>query len=91
MRSGAGKEFVDYILRRMSKETACRLIDQFPLTASQKKILTEVAVLNLPQKQIAYNEGRDVKTISRRYNKALEMSVQPLTAYLIRLLECPAK
>lgn len=91
MRGGIGKEFVDYILRRMSKETSCRLIDQLPLTAAQKKILTEVAVLNLPQKQIAYAEGRDVKTISRRYNKALEMSVQPLVAYLIKLLERPAK
>ena len=75
----------------MSKERAVDLINSFPLLEEQKKILIEVDVLKIPQKQIAFDAGREVKTISRRYNKALEMSADLLTAYISRLLECPGK
>lgn len=91
MRSAVKKEFAKFIFQRMSKERAVGLINSFPLLEMQKKILIEVDVLKIPQKQIAFDEGRDVKTISRRYNRALEMSSDFLTAYVSRLLECPGK
>lgn len=91
MRSAVKKEFAKFIFQRMSKERAVDLINSFPLLEAQKKILIEVDVLKIPQKQIAWQEGREVKTISRRYNKALEMSSDFLTAYVSRLLECPGK
>ncbi len=91
MRSAVKKEFAKFIFQRMSKERAVDLINSFPLLEEQKKILIEVDVLKIPQKQIAFDAGREVKTISRRYNKALEMSADLLTAYISRLLECPGK
>lgn len=91
MRSAVKKEFAKFIFQRMSKERAVDLINSFPLLEAQKKILIEVDVLKNPQKQIAWQEGREVKTISRRYNKALETSSDFLTAYVSRLLECPGK
>ena len=91
MRSAVKKEFAKFLFQRMSKERAVGLINSFPLLEMQKKILIEVDVLKIPQKQIAFDEGRDVKTISRRYNRALEMSSDFLTAYVSRLLECPGK
>lgn len=91
MRSAVKKEFAKFIFQRMSKERAVDLINSFPLLEAQKKILIEVDVLKIQQKQIAFDEGRDVKTISRRYNKALETSSDFLTAYVSRLLECPGK
>lgn len=91
IRSAVKKEFAKFIFQRMSKERAVDLINSFPLLEAQKKILIEVDVLKIQQKQIAFDEGRDVKTISRRYNKALETSSDFLTAYVSRLLECPGK
>lgn len=91
MRSAVKKEFAKFIFQRMSKERAVDLINSFPLLEAQKKILIEVDVLKIQQKQIAWQEGREVKTISRRYNKALETSSDFLTAYVSRLLECPGK
>ncbi len=91
MRAAVKKEFAKFIFQRMSKEKAIELIGSFPLLETQKKILIDVDVLKIPQKRIAFDEGREVKTISRRYNKALEMSADLLTAYISRLLECPAK
>ena len=91
MRSAVKKEFAKFIFQRMSKEREVDLINSFPLLEAQKKILIEVDVLKIPQKQIAWQEGREVKTISRRYNKALETSSDFLTAYVSRLLECPGK
>lgn len=66
MRSAVKKEFAKFLFQRMSKERAVGLINSFPLLEMQKKILIEVDVLKIPQKQIAFDEGRDVKTISRR-------------------------
>ena len=91
MRAAVKKEFAKFLFQRMSKEKAVGLINSFPLLEAKKKILIEVDVLKIPQKQIAWQEGREVKTISRRYNKALEMSSDLLTAYISRLLECPGK
>lgn len=91
MRSAVKKEFAKFIFQRMSKERAVDLINSFPLLEAQKKILIEVDVLKIPQKQIAWQEGREVKTISRRYNEALETSSDFLTAYVSRLLECSGK
>lgn len=91
MKAAVKKEFAKFLFQRMSKEKAVGLINSFPLLEAQKKILIEVDVLKIPQKQIAWQEGREVKTISRRYNKALEMSSDFLTAYVSRLLECPEK
>lgn len=91
MRSAVKKEFAKFIFQRMSKERAVDLINSFPLLEAQKKILIEVDVLKIQQKQIAWQEGREVKTISRRYNKALETSSDFLTAYVSRLLECSGK
>lgn len=80
MKAAVKKEFAKFLFQRMSKEKAVGLINSFPLLEAQKKILIEVDVLKIPQKQIAWQEGREVKTISRRYNKALEMSSDLLTA-----------
>lgn len=91
MRAAVKKEFAKFIFQRMSKEKAIELIGSFPLLETQKKILIDVDVLKIQQKQIAFDEGREVKTISRRYNKALEMSADLLTVHISRLLECPAK
>lgn len=85
MKAAVKKEFAKFLFQRMSKEKAVGLINSFPLLEAQKKILIEVDVLKIPQKQIAWQEGREVKTISRRYNKALEMSSDLLTAYISRL------
>lgn len=71
MKAAVKKEFAKFLFQRMSKEKAVGLISSFPLLEAQKKILIEVDVLKIPQKQIAWQEGREVKTISRRYNKVL--------------------
>lgn len=51
MRSAVKKEFAKFIFQRMSKERAVDLINSFPLLEAQKKILIEVDVLKIQQKQ----------------------------------------
>lgn len=85
------KEFAQYVFRRMSVERGVELVNSLPILPEQKKIIIDVDIYKKPQKQIAYDEHRDVKTISRRYNKALEMSAGPLTAYISSLLDRPEK
>ncbi len=90
MRNTVQKEFAKHIFQRISKQRAVSLIGSLPLQEAQKKILVEVDVLKIPQKQIAFNEGCDTKTISRRYNNALQMSSIFLSAYVAWLVDCPA-
>ena len=85
------KEFAQYVFRRMSVERGIELVNSLPILPEQKRIIIDVDIYKKPQKQIAYDEHRDVKTISRRYNKALEMSAAPLTAYISSLLDRPGK
>lgn len=83
------KDFAKYIFRRMTEEKGVSLINSLPLLEKEKQILIKVDVLKIPQKKIAYDESCDVKTISRRYNKALEMSAPALTSYISGLLNAP--
>lgn len=85
------KEFAQYVFRRMSVERGIELVNSLPILPEQKRIIIDVDIYKKPQKQLAYDEHRDVKTISRRYNKALEMSAVPLTAYISSLLDRPGK
>lgn len=85
------KEFAQYVFRRMSVERGIELISSLPILPEHKKVIIDVDIYKKPQKQLAYDEHRDVKTISRRYNKALEMSAGPLIAYISSLLNRPGK
>lgn len=83
------KDFAKYIFQRMTEAKGVSLINSLPLLEKEKQILIKVDVLKIPQKKIAGDERCDVKTISRRYNKALEMSSPHLTAYIAGLLNAP--
>lgn len=89
------KEYAEYMYQRLKADTAIRLIRSFPLRTVEQEVLIDGLAGHQGrrgwQKVYAGEINVDVKTVSRRYQKALKVSAKFLTAYVARLLERPEK
>lgn len=87
------KEFVKYLLEWLSADTISKMISDLPLKEVDKEILLFCYVKYKNkrgwQKQCAYDLGVDVKTVSKRYNNALKLSLTSVMSYVSAHLRHP--
>lgn len=89
------EDFAKYLFERLSVETLSVIIDSLTIKPQEKEILKYCYIkykgVRGWQKCAAYDLSVDVKTVSRRYKKALKESANPLVLFVSQRLNCPFK